>query len=208
MQQTENPSLEQTQTFWEGSQELDVHVEGRAGLYAWVERTLRQQRQPKLKRESKGLVRRHIAKKTGLSRAQWDAADQQVCEDARGHAIGAPTTPVWPALHNSRCSDAARRRSCSRAGEWVGDLRQLETRGRGVRQSAVQTAGGDLEWTPVQFAEQCGLPTAAYRLQRPVMVATPCSNLRRILSNSSIVVLLFKRFFVWLAPISEYAVGC
>ncbi|MCX6604275.1 MAG: hypothetical protein NTV52_11860 [Acidobacteria bacterium] len=70
MQQTENPSLEQMRAFLEGRQELDFHAEGRAAIYAWVERTLRRQRHPKLSRESKGLVRRYIAKMTGLSRAQ------------------------------------------------------------------------------------------------------------------------------------------
>ena len=70
MQQAENPSLEQMQEFLDGSQELDFPAEGRAAIYAWVERTLRPQRYPKLSRKSKGLVRRYIAKMTGLSRAQ------------------------------------------------------------------------------------------------------------------------------------------
>ena len=58
------------QEFLDGSQELDFPAEGRAAIYAWVERTLRPQRYPKLSRKSKGLVRRYIAKMTGLSRAQ------------------------------------------------------------------------------------------------------------------------------------------
>jgi transposase InsO family protein len=39
-------------------------------LYEWVNRTLRQQDYGRLKRSGKGLVRRYIAKLTGLSRAQ------------------------------------------------------------------------------------------------------------------------------------------
>ena len=70
MQKIENPRLEQKRAFLEGSQELDFHAEGRAAIYAWVERTLRQQRYTKLSRETKGLVRRFVAKMTGLSRAQ------------------------------------------------------------------------------------------------------------------------------------------
>ena len=70
MQKIENPSPEQMRAFLEGSQELDFHAEGRAAIYAWVERTLKQQRYTKLSRETKGLVRRFVAKMTGLSRAQ------------------------------------------------------------------------------------------------------------------------------------------
>ena len=70
MQEIENPSLEQMQAFLEGSQEVHFHAEGRADIYAWVERTLRQQRYAKRSRETKGLVRRYVGKMTGLSRAQ------------------------------------------------------------------------------------------------------------------------------------------
>ena len=70
MQKIENPSLEQMQAFLEGSQELHFHAEGRADIYAWVDRTLRQQRYAKQSRETKGLVRRYVGKMTGLSRAQ------------------------------------------------------------------------------------------------------------------------------------------
>src|ERR1700694_1744564 len=42
----------------------------RPELYEWVDRTLRQQDYGRLKRGGKGLVRRYIAKMTGLSRAQ------------------------------------------------------------------------------------------------------------------------------------------
>ena len=37
---------------------------------AWVNQTLRQQRYEELKRSERGLVRRYVAKMTGLSRAQ------------------------------------------------------------------------------------------------------------------------------------------
>ena len=70
MQEIENPSLEQMRAFLEGSQEVHFHAEGRADIYAWVDRTLRQQRYAKQSRETKGLVRRFVGKMTGLSRAQ------------------------------------------------------------------------------------------------------------------------------------------
>ena len=70
MQEMENPSLEQIQAFLETSQEVHFHAEGRVDIYAWVDRTLRQQNYPKLGRDQKGLVRRYLQKMTGLSRAQ------------------------------------------------------------------------------------------------------------------------------------------
>ena len=41
----------------------------REQVYAWIERTLREQEWNGLGRESRGLVRRYLAKMTGLSRA-------------------------------------------------------------------------------------------------------------------------------------------
>ncbi len=70
MQEIENPSLEQIQAFLESSQEVHFHAEGRADIYAWVDRTLRQQQYSQLGRATKGLVRRYVTKMTGLSRAQ------------------------------------------------------------------------------------------------------------------------------------------
>src|ERR1035438_5076024 len=70
MQENENPSLEQMRAFLEANQEVHFHAEGRADIYAWVERILRQQNYPKLKRADKGLVHRYVAKMTGRSRAQ------------------------------------------------------------------------------------------------------------------------------------------
>ena len=66
----ENPSLEQMQAFLEASQEVCFHAEGRADIYAWVDRTLRQQSYRKQSRGRKGLLRRYVIKMTGLSRAQ------------------------------------------------------------------------------------------------------------------------------------------
>ena len=70
MDEREKLSLEQIQTFLEASQELCFEAGDRQELYEWVERTLREYRYGGLKRSDKGLVRRYIAKMTGLSRAQ------------------------------------------------------------------------------------------------------------------------------------------
>jgi hypothetical protein len=70
MQEMENPSLEQMQAFLEASQEVCFHAEGRGDIYAWVDRTLRQQGYRKQSRAHKGLLRRYGMKMTGLSRAQ------------------------------------------------------------------------------------------------------------------------------------------
>ena len=57
MQEIENPGLEQIAAFLVSSQEVQFHAEGRADVYAWVDRTLKQQNYPKLGRQQKGLVR-------------------------------------------------------------------------------------------------------------------------------------------------------
>ena len=49
---------------------MRFHSQDRGELYEWVDRTLRQQDYGRLKRSGKGLVRRYIAKMTGLSRSQ------------------------------------------------------------------------------------------------------------------------------------------
>ena len=70
MQENENPSLEQIRGFLEASQEVRFQAEGRTDIYAWVERTLRQQDYPKMSRSDKGLVRLYLVKMTGRSRSQ------------------------------------------------------------------------------------------------------------------------------------------
>lgn len=70
MQDGERLSLEQIRAFLEGSQELQFEASDRRELYAWVERTLVQQEYLCLGRREKGLVRRYLAKMTGLGRAQ------------------------------------------------------------------------------------------------------------------------------------------
>ena len=70
MEDGEKLSPEQIRAFLEGSHEVRFQAQDRQELYDWVNRTLRQQDYGRLKRQAKGLVRRYVAKMTGLSRAQ------------------------------------------------------------------------------------------------------------------------------------------
>lgn len=63
-------SLEQIRAFLEASEAIEFQAKDRQERYRWVEQTLRQHDYGKLGREAKGLLRRWIAKITGLSRAQ------------------------------------------------------------------------------------------------------------------------------------------
>ncbi|MDQ2944580.1 MAG: integrase, partial [Acidobacteriota bacterium] len=70
MDNPEKLSLGQIQAFLEDSQEVRFQANHRQESYEWVEEALRGYRYVGLKRGDKGLVRRYIAKMTGLSRAQ------------------------------------------------------------------------------------------------------------------------------------------
>jgi len=70
MEDGERLSLEQIRGLVEASEEVRFHCQDRGELYEWVNGTLRQQDYGRLKRGGKGLVRRYVAKMTGLSRAQ------------------------------------------------------------------------------------------------------------------------------------------
>jgi len=70
MQAGERLSLEQIRAFLEASDEVQFNGQERGEVYAWVDRLLRQIHYRNLKRSGRGLVRRYVAKVTGLSRAQ------------------------------------------------------------------------------------------------------------------------------------------
>ena len=70
MQDGKALSLEQIREFLQASDEIHFKGQGRAAIYAWVARTLRQQRYSRQDRAAKGLLRQYLAKMTGLSRAQ------------------------------------------------------------------------------------------------------------------------------------------
>ncbi len=70
MQNGERLSLEQIRTFLTASEEFRFEANNREEIYGWVTRTLVEQEYGGQKREAKGLLRRYVAKITGLSRAQ------------------------------------------------------------------------------------------------------------------------------------------
>jgi transposase InsO family protein len=70
MKEVEGLSLEEIRAFLEGSESVQFEAKDRTGLYEWVTRTLQEQHYDRIPRPGKGVVRRYIAKMTGLSRAQ------------------------------------------------------------------------------------------------------------------------------------------
>jgi len=66
----ERLGLEQIRGFLGSSEEWHFESMDRGGMYAWVGRTLVEQEYAGLGRAGKGLIRRYVAKMTGLSRAQ------------------------------------------------------------------------------------------------------------------------------------------
>src|SRR6266404_5328713 len=70
MKEGEPLSLEQIRAFVEGSGEVRFEAHNRNEVYGWVDETLRHHDYAQLRREGKGLVRRYVAKMTGLSRPQ------------------------------------------------------------------------------------------------------------------------------------------
>jgi len=70
MDDSEATSLEQIRAFLAGSEEVRFSGQRREEVYAWTERTLVRHHYGALRRPEKGLLRRYIARRTGLSRAQ------------------------------------------------------------------------------------------------------------------------------------------
>jgi transposase InsO family protein len=70
MEDSDKLSLEQIRAFLEGATEVRFQAQERRELYAWVGRVLSYHDYAQLARASKGMVRRFIAKATGMSRAQ------------------------------------------------------------------------------------------------------------------------------------------
>jgi transposase InsO family protein len=70
MQNGERLSLDQIRMFLAASDEFRFEANNREEVYGWVTRTLVEQEYGRQKREAKGLLRRYVAKMTGLSRAQ------------------------------------------------------------------------------------------------------------------------------------------
>src|SRR3954452_23060910 len=70
MDDSQTTSLEQIRAFLCASGEVRFTGERREGVYAWTEQTLVRHEYAGLSRPEKGLVRRYVARMSGLSRAQ------------------------------------------------------------------------------------------------------------------------------------------
>jgi len=70
MKVNEKLSLEEIQAFLKASGDVGFKGRNREEVYRWVNEALRGQRYQDLKRNDRGVVRRYVAKMTGLSRAQ------------------------------------------------------------------------------------------------------------------------------------------
>ena len=73
-------TIDEVRDFMTGSEPVDFHLTDRRGAYDFVTRTLRRLNYAGLSKADKGVVRRFVAKVTGLSRAQSHAADWSVPE--------------------------------------------------------------------------------------------------------------------------------
>ena len=70
MDDAQKLSLEAIGRFVAASEEIRFESENRQQLYSWVERVLIEQQYRQQGKAARGLLRRYIAKMTGLSRAQ------------------------------------------------------------------------------------------------------------------------------------------
>jgi transposase InsO family protein len=70
MQDGDQQGLEQIQAFLEASQEVRFEGKKRKEVYEWITRTLRRQGYREQGKKRRGLLRRYVAKMTGLSRTQ------------------------------------------------------------------------------------------------------------------------------------------
>jgi transposase InsO family protein len=83
MRDGEGLSLEQIQEFLEASQDLQFEGKERQQIYEWVTSILRQHRYGQQGRAAKGLLRRYLAKMTGMSRAQMTRLIAQYGEEGQ-----------------------------------------------------------------------------------------------------------------------------
>lgn len=130
-------SMEQVRAFLEGSQPLGFEAPAREAVYDWMAGELRRLGYSRLGKADKGLVRRYLAKVTGLSRAQVTRLIQQFRETGRiRDRRGRPAAPFarrytsadvrllaeLDALHGT-LSGPATRKLCERAYTVFDDAR-------------------------------------------------------------------------------------
>lgn len=130
-------TLAQVRAFVEGNAPVAFTLADRTAAHAWMTQTLQQFRYGHCSRPDKGLLRRYLAKVTGLSRAQLTRAIAQFRRDgAIEDRRQGPAKPFQPrytaqdirllaetdALHGTR-SGPATRKLCERMYRVFGDVR-------------------------------------------------------------------------------------
>src|SRR5882724_3602809 len=121
MDDSEATSLEQIRAFLAGSGEVRFAAQHRDEVYAWTERTLVRYHYAGLGRREKGLLRRYIARMTGLSRAQGNTLDHRLCRPWLCEGGGVPTQEIRDPLHEAGRGTAGLCRQESREPERAGD---------------------------------------------------------------------------------------
>src|SRR5947207_4540923 len=113
MDDSEARSLEQMRAFLSGSGEVRFAGLGREEVYGWVEQTLVRHQYASLSRPGKGLVRRYIARITGLSRAQATRLITEYRQSGRVKAavINGPSLPGGILLPMWTCWPTSTRRT-------------------------------------------------------------------------------------------------
>ncbi len=141
-------------------EEIRFKGKGRAEIYAWVARTLRQHGYSRQNRAAKGLLRQYLVKMTGLSRAQITRLIQQ-------YRQGGELPPARYRRHRCPQVHARRRRTAGGGGrgprnpQRPGHAQDPRAGIPAVPAARIRAAGGDLGGPDLSPAAAQRLPPAA-----------------------------------------------
>jgi hypothetical protein len=164
MQAGESMSLAQIQAFLESSEEVEFKAGNKEDLYEWVNQTLRQLDYGKLKRSGRGLVRRYVAKMTGLSRAQ---ATRLLGMYLRGEAVRPKPYRRRRFVARYPRADAELLATVDEAHDTLsgpGHAEDFATGALRVPRRAIPAPGGVVGGAVVPHAEEPRLPSAVHQL--------------------------------------------
>jgi hypothetical protein len=121
-----------------GQREVRFAGQRREEVYGWVEQTLVRHQYASLDRPGKGLVRRYMARMTGLSRAQVTRLITAAMANGPGESGGVSAHQVRHALHRGRRGSIGLRRQGARQPERAGDETHPGARVQRIWQAAYQ----------------------------------------------------------------------
>lgn len=176
-------SLDAVRAFLDGSQPLDFQAPHREDAYDWIATELRRFRYHRLGKTDKGLIRRYLAKVTGLSRAQITRLIAQYRRTGRVRdRRGAPARPFTrryteadkrllaeiDTLHG-QLSGPATRKLCERAFHVFGDRRyeRLATISNGHLYNLRQSRSYRRRRGRVETTRSVSVPIGERRKPRP-----------------------------------------